>query len=388
MRVGSPLLRLLLLYSALFAAFGVASPFLPALLQQDGLPPDRLGYVLAAGTAVRLLAGPLGGRLADRSGRATMVLAGFTAAAAAIALLYGPARGLALLLMVSVAHAAVLAPLTPVADALALGSSQRAPGFPYGWVRGAGSAAFIVGALGAGQWVGQHGLDAIIGLNAGLLAVAAGCCMLVPNRLAGAERSAAPAGAGAVRALLALPVYVRLMAVACLVGGSHAMHDAFEVIRWRAAGLSAQQSSVLWALSVAGEVVVFFVAGPALVRRLGAGRAAALAAAAGAVRWSAAAVTAWFPVMALVEPLHGLTFALLHLACMDVIGRTVPARFAATAQAVYATVAMGAASAVMTAASGWFYQWFGPGAFWVMAAMCLAAAPIALSMRSAARVAA
>ena len=30
--------------------------------------------------------------------------------------------------------------------------------------------------------------------------------------------------------------------------------------------------------------------------------------------------------MALVEPLHGFTFALLHLACMEMITRTVPAK--------------------------------------------------------------
>ncbi len=34
-------------------------------------------------------------------------------------------------------------------------------------------------------------------------------------------------------------------------------------------------------------------------------------------------MTARFSIMALVEPLHGLTFALLHLACMQVIGRVV-----------------------------------------------------------------
>ena len=67
---------------------------------------------------------------------------------------------------------------------------------------------------------------------------------------------------------------------------------------------------------VLAEVVVFAVVGPTLLRWLGPAGAAALAASAGVVRWSVTAVTAWLPAMALVEPLHGLTFALLHLACM------------------------------------------------------------------------
>jgi hypothetical protein len=42
----------------------------------------------------------------------------------------------------------------------------------------------------------------------------------------------------------------------------------------------------------------------------------AFAAAAGAVRWSVFAMTANVTAMALVEPSHCLSFALLHLACM------------------------------------------------------------------------
>jgi MFS family permease len=55
----------MLLYAALYAAFGVASPFLPALVSARGLPAAQLGLVLSAGTAVRLLTAPLAGRLGD-----------------------------------------------------------------------------------------------------------------------------------------------------------------------------------------------------------------------------------------------------------------------------------------------------------------------------------
>jgi PPP family 3-phenylpropionic acid transporter len=378
----SPLSRFLVLYGALFAAFGVASPFLPGLLLQDGLAPTEIGIVLAGGTAIRLLAGPLGGQIADRTGRPPVILAAYTAAAAIIALGYAPARGLPLLLLVSVAHAAVLAPLTPIADALALGSSRGKPAFEYGWVRAAGSAAFIAGTLASGQFVEWTGLGVIVWLNGGLLAVAACFAWRVPNRVAGARGvAAASSPAGSLRLLLGLPLFRRLMIVAALIGGSHALHDSFEVIRWRAAGISPGEASVLWALSVAGEVVVFLLVGRRLLAHLGPGRAMMLAALAGIVRWGTVAQTAWFPVMAIVEPLHGLTFALLHLACMDMIGRVVAARLAATAQAFYATVAMGATSVAVTLAAGPLYENLGASAFWVMAFMCALALPIARGMQ-------
>ncbi len=378
----SALGRFLAFYSAMFAAFGVASPFLPGLLQQDGLGPEQLSVVLATGAAVRLVSGPLGGRLADRTGRAPAVLTAFTAASSVLALAYEPARGMMALLLVSVAHAFVLAPLTPVADALALGSAE-AGGFRYGWVRGAGSTAFIAATLLSGRLVDGLGLGVIIWLNAALLAIAAALGWALPNRVAGAREPAAVSGSvPSAWALLRLPSFVRLMVVAALVGGSHALHDGFEVIRWRSAGLSATQSSVLWSLSVAAEMLVFIVVGPRLLAALGPSRAIMFAAAAGIVRWSTAAMTASFPAMAVVEPLHGFTFALLHLACMGVIGRVVPPSLAATAQAAYATLAMGGMAAAMTLASGPLYGRFGAAAFWAMAMLCALALPVAAGLRA------
>jgi PPP family 3-phenylpropionic acid transporter len=137
----------------------------------------------------------------------------------------------------------------------------------------------------------------------------------------------------------------------------------------------------LWSEGVLAEVVVFVVVGPTLLRRLGPAGAAALAASAGVVRWSVTAVTAWLPAMALVEPLHGLTFALLHLACMQMLSVVVPPALAATAQGIYGGVAVGTMTAVMTLVSGPLYGALGPRAFWVMALLCAAALPIAFAMR-------
>ena len=136
--------RFLALYGTLFAAFGVASPFFAAFLAGRGLRPEAIGLVLAFGTATRLAGGPIGGRLADRLHAPRLVLTICAALAACIAFAYLPADGLLPLLLVSVAHALVLAPITPIADALAL-EAATVGGFEYGWVRGAGSATFILG---------------------------------------------------------------------------------------------------------------------------------------------------------------------------------------------------------------------------------------------------
>ena len=360
----------------MFAAFGVASPFLPALLHQRGLGPSEIGAVLAAGTAIRLITGPVISRFADRLGKHQQILTGLLAMAAVIAFGYLLPAGFAIFLIVSVAHASALAPIVPIADAMTLAA---APGrFQYGWVRGGASAAFVVGAVGAGQVVQATNFGGIIWMNGTLLGLAAVAALWLPRNAL--DRPAAPRRAD-VRALLAAPGFLPLMALAALVMSSHALHDGFEVLRWEDGGIGPGAAGLLWSEGVLAEVVVFVLVGPALLRWLGPAGAAALAASAGVVRWSVTAVTASLPAMALVEPLHGLTFALLHLACMQMLYVVAPPALAATAQGIYGGVAVGTMTAIMTLVSGPLYGAFGPRAFWFMALLCAAALPIAFAMR-------
>ena len=371
-----PLPKFLLLYAGIYAAYGVASPFLPAFVSARGLQPEDLGVVLAAGTAIRLIAAPVAGRLADRLRALRMVLVVCIALAAAVTLGYLPAKGFALLLLLTLLHAAFLAPMTVLADALALGSSKLAR-FEYGWVRGAGSAAFIAGIMLSGQLVGGTGLEAIIWSQAVLLLLAALAATRIPELPHERER---PPTHG-VLLLLRIPRFRHLVLAAALILGSHAMHDAFAVIRWTAAGVTPSTASMLWALAVLAEVIVFFALGPRLIARLTPAGAIALAALAGVLRWTVMAQTAALPALVLVQPLHGITFALLHLACMRLIGGVVPAGLEATAQAIYATVGIGAATALLTLLSGFLYARVGAQGFWVMSALCAAALPVAFKLR-------
>jgi PPP family 3-phenylpropionic acid transporter len=368
--------RFLLLYSTMFAAFGAASPFLPALLHERGLGPSEIGAVLAAGTAVRLITGPVISRLADRLGKHGPTLAVLIAMAAAIAFGYGFAAGFAIFLLVSVAHASALAPIVPIADAMTLAAAPDR--FQYGWVRGGASAAFLVGVVGAGQVVQATSLGGIIWMNGTLLALAAVAALRLPRNAL--DRPVVRRQAN-VLALFAVPGFLPLMALAALVLSSHALHDGFEVLRWQEGGIGPGTAGLLWSEGVLAEVVVFVVVGPILLRRLGPAGAAALAASAGIVRWSVTAVTAWLPAMALVEPLHGLTFALLHLGCMQMLSVVVPPALAATAQAIYGGVAVGTMTAIITLVSGPLYGALGPRAFWFMALLCAAALPMAFAIR-------
>jgi PPP family 3-phenylpropionic acid transporter len=332
--------------------------------------------LLYAGTAVRLLTAPLAGRIGDLIQDLRLVLAICAALAATATLGYLVAAGFWAFLALSLLHAAALAPVTILADALTLGRR-----FEYGWVRGTGSAAFIAGILLSGQAVIAWGLDVIVWLQAVLLGAAALAAFRVPeiphDRTAGAVRKPA----GGVLVLLRIPLFRNLVLAAALILGSHAMHDAFAVIRWSAAGISPAAASLLWSEAVAAEVLVFFIVGPALVSRLTPAGAIAVAALAGVLRWAVMAQSSEVVALALVQPLHGITFALLHLACMRLIARTVPQGLEGTAQALYGTVGIGLATALLTVLSGALYARLDSQGFWVMAGLCALALALTLKLR-------
>src|SRR5262245_57828073 len=98
-------------------------------------------------------------------------------------------------------------------------------------------------------------------MHGGLLALAALAVALVSalDARQSPETAAERSPAGGIRLLLGMPSFRRLVVVAALVLGSHAMHDGFAMVRWNAAGISPAAASVLWSESVVAEVAIFFV---------------------------------------------------------------------------------------------------------------------------------
>ena len=384
MRSPPALPSFILLYGLMYAAFGVASPFWPRFFETRGMSPEQIGLVLGLGTVVRLVAGPVAGRIADRLQRLRHVLA--VAAVLAACLAFGlPWLGAFwVLLVVRLCQEAALTPPTAPAAALALEASKSragpGAGFEYGWVRGSASLAFVFGTLVAGQVIGWAGLTSIAWMHGALFLGAAASTMLLP---APDRRTSAVAGTssiGAVRELMGIVPFRRMVLIAALVFGSHAMHDAFAVIRWNASGIGPATISILWSEAVVAEVFVFFLVGPRLVDALGPGRAAAIASMAAILRWVVMATSTHPGALAIVQPLHGMTFALLHLACMRLMGAAVPRQLAATGQALYA-LGPGLLTALLTVSSGLLYARLGANGFLLMALLSALALPLCFGLK-------
>jgi PPP family 3-phenylpropionic acid transporter len=370
----------ILLYVALYGSFGAASPFWPKYFETRSLTSEQIALLLGAGMLVRLVVGPAVGLLADRMQSLRLMLAGCAGLAAIAATALPFASSFSLLFLIVVIQAAALAPTTSLADGLSLNATKlqmTGKRFEYGWIRGSASAAFVLGTLIIGLLISHNDLTPIIWTNAALLAAAAAATALLPPDTAQDQPKvgALQLWAGA-KGLLSIARFRAVIIVSALVFGSHAMHDAFAVIRWSNAGLEPWTISILWSEAVAAEVIVFFLVGPAFLDRFGSRGAACLAALAGIVRWSIEGLTTSVLALAILQPLHGLTFALLHLACMRIMTIVVPTGLSATAQTFYAFGA-GLTTASLTLLSGPLYNKYGGAAFIPMAVLCAIALPFA-----------
>jgi PPP family 3-phenylpropionic acid transporter len=89
-----------------------------------------------------------------------------------------------LLLLAALVQAAALAPTTAIADALSVNAARpqtAGSALEYGWIRGAGSAASVLGTLAVGQLITSTDLAPVAWVNAILLIAAAGATAWVPR---------------------------------------------------------------------------------------------------------------------------------------------------------------------------------------------------------------
>jgi MFS transporter, PPP family, 3-phenylpropionic acid transporter len=353
--------RLALFYAAYFLAAGVQLPFWPVWLAGRGLDATEIGALTALSQWVKVATNPVLGALADRARgrRRFMVLVG--AAGAAGYLLCAPAHGFALILVPSLVAAAAGAALLPLADATTLSLAAR--GVDYGRVRLWGTIAFIAATVIGGRVLTGRSSELVLVLLIAMSALIALACAGLPR---GSAPTTAPPRAP-WRTLVAARHGVFVLS-AMLIQSSHAVYYAFGTLYWQRLGLPDFTIALLWAEGAVAEVALFY-AGQRLLRRMSPATLIALGGVGALVRWTATAFVTSVPALALLQPLHALTFAATHLGAMHQIARTVPQEAAASAQSLYNALVGGLGFGLASLAAGALYGAYGGRAYLAMAAM-------------------
>ena len=343
-----------------------------------GIDPGQVGTVLGVASLVRLVAVPAWGAAADRAGALRPMLLLAAAAAAVSAACLPLALAVWGVVLVTALQGIAAAALTPLTDTLTLALASSGQ-LSYGRTRAWGSAAYMVATAVAGPVLGWAGSW----LTPGLIACGYGVAALVapalpePTRVPNLSRRAS----GLLRHR---PLRLTIMASA-LIQGSHAAYYGFAAILWRQAGLGDGVIGLLIAEGIVMEIVLFAWGGR-WVAQLGPARLTAFAAAGCIVRWITLAWTTALPILAVVQLLHAVTFAMQHLSSMAMLGRHIPPGRRAAAQAAHSALGYSAPTGLLIWLVGLGYARFGGLLFLPMAllggAALLLVAPIARVNRS------
>jgi MFS transporter, PPP family, 3-phenylpropionic acid transporter len=371
--------RLALFYAALFAGVGIHLPFWPVWLESRGLGATEIGYVLAAAFWPRIVTTLLIPSVADRLGERRRPMILLTAVTLAGVALFGLAQEFWPLLLLSALTGASWAPILPLGEAVALDDAQRR-GLDYGRIRLWGSIAFILAAIGIGEWLERAGPSIILWSIAATVACLLVACILLPA----GRPPARAAGAADFRRLVRRPEFLTFVAAAGLIQVSHALYYGFATLYWRAAGHGELVIGLLWAEGVVAEVALFAGAGK-LMRRCDPVRLLTLAGALTMVRWALTALSTDLAVLVPAQALHAASFGAVHLAAMHYLRDRTPSELHASAQGFYAAIGTALPFGLLTPVAGWLYGAAGGDAFWAMAALAAAGTAVAAGLSSRSR---
>ncbi|EGR8991704.1 3-phenylpropionate MFS transporter [Vibrio vulnificus] len=353
-----------------FFAYGVYLPFWSLWFKEQGVSSTDIGLLVGIGLATRCVANMV---ITPRIHKAEHIMPALRwlsfAALIFVSFHFFTGGSFWLMALATVLFNLCCGPVVPLSDALA-NYYARLKMLDYGRTRLWGSIAFIAGSTVVGYLISLYGTDmilytALVGVFVSLLLSMRSANVMPVTR--SEHHSERPK----LTQLLTDGPVVKFLLLAALIQGSHAAYYSFSAIYWQQAGHSEEIIGYLWSLGVVSEVAVF-----ALSKRLFAGwslRALFVAASIGVIlRWGITASTTLLLGLVLVQLLHGVTFAMAHIAAIQYIQNSEEHKMVAL-QALYNALPLGAFIAAMTAFSGWGFEHWGANVFWVMAAMGLVA---------------
>lgn len=349
-----------------FFAYGVYLPFWALWFEGQGVSPTDIGILMGIGFATRCVANLV---LTPRIHKVEHLMPAlrWLSFAALIFVGFHFFTGGSFLLMVAatILFNLCCGPIIPLSDAMA-NYYSRLKMLDYGRTRLWGSIAFIAGSTAVGFLVAQYGSDMILYTAMAGVLFSMLVAMRNPNVMPVTEHEEHAERPKLTELLKEWPI-IRFLTLIALIQGSHAAYYSFSAIYWKEAGHSEVIIGYLWSLGVVAEVAVF-----AFSKRLFSGwslRTLFLVASFGVIaRWGLTASTTMLVALVVIQLLHGVTFALAHIAAIQYI-QSAPQHKMVALQALYNALPLGAVIALMTTLSGWGYEQWGANVFWGMALM-------------------
>lgn len=346
------------------AALGLFFPFYTLYLKEGvGLSGTTVGLIAATLPATGLLAQPLWGRIADRTGARSRVLSWIcVGAAVGYTALSGPQSAMGLALG-TIFLALFSTSLIPNCVSVSLASLPAADAHAYGRVRVLGTIGFAtcVGLAPYGLgWLDPGANTEPVALRR-LLPIAGvlvGCAALVSRQLPQTQAVRIRAQKGDWKSLLRNGRFMRVLVFSFLTylftQGAMVLFPL--LISEQGGGVPA--ISRMWLLMLVLEIPLVLAFGAA-VNRIGSRGIIAIGTAAASLRWLTSGFSDDILIIGAVQILHGVTVWGIILALPFYVDRVVPPHLRATAQGLLAMVGVSLGSILSNLGAGWLTEHFG-----------------------------
>ena len=366
-----PFTWLALSFFGYYCAYGVFMPFFPVWLKSQHYGEELIGMVLASAYVFRFVGGLFFSGLIKRASQlinslrllalaSALIMAGLSFAAESFWLLFG---AIGLFAMVNSAG-------MPITDSLA-STWQRQIQLDYGKARLIGSMAFVVGVTLFGNVISFFGEQNIVWILTALLLVYSMMQCVTPTIPPQDEPSEQATAEVRYWDLLKNNTTLRVLIASSLIQGSHAAYYVYSVLYWTSLGIPVSQTSLLWGVAVVAEILLFFFS-RRLLQNWKVTTIFYLATFACIVRWLGLATANTIWLIAILQLLHSLTYAVAHYGMVRYI-TTQPQAHISKLQALYNGFSNSAMVAILTALSGVIYP-YSPAFTFILMAMVVAPA--------------
>jgi MFS transporter, PPP family, 3-phenylpropionic acid transporter len=346
-------LILRLLYFLVFCCTASWLPVLADFCKNRGLSGGQISLILSITPVMMFLVQPLYGMFADKFGyKKTILFAALFSSVSYLGYLYD--GGFIWLIAVTVIMSLFYNTIQPVLDSLALQLSKTNAKFSYGTLRIAGAAGWAVTGIITGQVIDNINITMIFIISAISMFLVFAVALFLQND--GAEATAIESSSFVnIRTVIKNPALIFLLVCVFLVSTGATTIWNFYSLYMKENGASA--SLVGYGLSFQGlcELPLFYFSAR-IILRLGLKTTLVITVIATALRMLLYSVIK-NPVAALpIEILHGISWSLFWVVCVEYVNKLVDEKWLATGQSLLYAAYFGAGAIAGNYWTGYLYD--------------------------------
>ncbi|HEY2493033.1 MAG TPA: MFS transporter [Paenibacillus sp.] len=350
MNSAAPLRMFNFLYFALLALF---IPFLPVFLDDQGLSPSQIGFIVGTGGFITILAQPLWGMISDRTKTIRKVVLFLLVGATIAGYFLFNSTSYGMLILFAMLVYFFLMPIDPLTESLNFRVSEGM-GISYGSIRTYGALGYGVMSLITGYLMSYFGAYSLALLFAGIGI----CCFIINLRIPDAPVTAKPVTVGGLKNFLSNRETLLFLVLVFISSVPARMNDTFLGVYIRELGGSTELVGQSFFLAAGSEIIVFALS----FWWLRPGKELLIVSISGAFYFIRFFLSAWITdphLLAYIQVLQLLTFPVFYSAAIQYLYRIVPEEWRATGQTVLALLFFGVSSIIASYVGGAVYEAFG-----------------------------